>query len=139
MQAADRFSEFKDFCTRHAFVSGKWTGAPPRSQVIEVLAYGKDSGIVPLDLLVYVRTDFSYDWWGITYAVRDKLVASGRKWCLVLLEDTEEGYLLTGAQVSQMKSVLSKGGTQYHVKVKNAATGVRFKSFEQLYRALISL
>ena len=134
----DKFEEFVDFCIRHSLVpAAQWTGAP-RSQIIEISGCIKDSRFVPLNFLIYVVTDKSQGWWGITHTVYDKLIASGRDWYLVLIGDAEDSYLLSGTQVAGMKHALPSSDGQYHMNGMDADRGLRFNTFEELCRALTS-
>jgi hypothetical protein len=131
----EKFSGFEEglhaFCNGRGVASGKWRDVP-RSQVIDIFA--------PVNTLVYVKDSaLPSGWWGIAYTVFNKLVASGREWCLVLLvRDAEEGYLLTETQVNGMVSGLSTNATEYILHEADAAAGVHFKTFQQVYKDLVT-
>jgi len=78
-------------------------------------------------------------WWGIAFTVYKKLCASVLDWRLVLLvRDGEEGYVLTATQVKGMVSGLSTNATEYIFHETDAASGPYFRTFEDLYRQLLS-
>jgi hypothetical protein len=74
----------------------------------------------------------------VAFTVFNKLCASGRDWRLVLLvRGGEEGYVLTGTQVSGMVSGLSKNATEYILQEADAAGGLHFETFDDLYRRVL--
>lgn len=78
-------------------------------------------------------------WWGITFTVFKRLTNSAQDWWLVLLvREGTEAYALNATQVKRMVSGLSRNRSQYIVHEQDAAGGLHFKTWDDLFRQLSS-
>ena len=131
----EKFSNFEDglvvFCAKRSVPSRRWQKIP-RSQVLDIFS--------PVDVLVYTKDSaLANGWWGIAFSVYRKLVDSGRDWLLVLLvRDGEEGYLLSGTQVSGMVTALSTNATEHILHESDASSGFHFRTFEEAYSRILA-
>jgi hypothetical protein len=78
-------------------------------------------------------------WWGMTFTVFKKLASSTQDWWLVLLvREGKEAYVLNATQVKGIVSGLSRNDLQYIFHEGDAASGLRFKTWDDLFQQLLS-
>jgi hypothetical protein len=75
----------------------------------------------------------------MAFTVFKRLTSSPEDWWLVLLvREGEEAYALNGTQIKGMVSGLSRNVSQYILHEGEAAGGLHFKTWSDLFQQLLS-
>jgi hypothetical protein len=89
------------------------------------------------DGLLYVRSNRSQGWWGITKTVYSDLKRSGRNWHLILLvRDGEEGYLLADSQLATVPGSSENEASYVLHEDQDTSSASHFHSFNELFSKL---